>query len=746
MAEVALAQNANGGSEQSIETITVTASRRAEAAKNVPITITAIAPEEMKQEQVKNLDDALAQVPGAKLQVGKGTSLVSLNIRGQSTSEQSPGLDPPVAFFEDDLYFGSPASFDTDFYDTAQIAVLKGPQGTTFGRNVVGGAMQVTNNRPELGAFDGDVRLTAENYSGFEAQGFVNAPIDDDLAARASFSYRRHTGYFDNVETGKTVDDLNKISGRVQLLWQPTSTFSADLLLSWQHTNNSGTASKFVGQGAWAATVAAKTGNDDHKIYDWQDGFEHREVGIASLHLDWQTDFADIQSITGFHVMKQDFAEDVDDYVFPIYTPDNNQNSETQASQEFRIISPAKQTFTYVAGLYADYNRSSLFFPIDEMNSPQAEADPNLFMSLLLTLTLPGFPCFEPSGAHCPAINEVFQHNTTKTVAPYFEGTWHITDKLDLTAGVRFTYTEKDGVVTHFGPNPFYGQNPFSANYDHSWYQWTPRAILDYHINDDVMLYVSASNGVKSGGTDFSLPTVALTQKGLRPENSWSFEAGEKGTFFDNMLSLNAAIYTVRTRDLQIRVLNGGAFVIANAGALDARGAELEADFRPIDMLDLGARYAYTDAYFGSFKNCTSAGADCTGNPAPDTPKHDLLLFAQYDYPIERAGDVLLRVQTHYASKYTTDPTGPSAILRSVYDSTAVPWVLDAALTYTSENSSWSAMAWGKNIFDRQSIVSAGNYYFYGLTIPEFLGGLRQADRVFYSNPRTYGVTLEYHF
>jgi iron complex outermembrane receptor protein len=719
-----------------IETVVVTATRREELLKDVPLAISALTSEDIKQYRIRSFNDVVQRVPGLRLAPTKGDTFTQIYIRGQTQNNQSVGLDTPVAFFQDDLYYGTTASYVADFYDTSQIAVLKGPQGTTFGRNVDGGAIQVTSAKPEMGVNETYVNATVENYSGAEVWGYVNRQLSDTLAARISVVSRNRDGYDKNVYLNTDLNDNHSLGARAQLRWEPTSNLNAELLASWYHTNNNGTATKYIGQGIWAAYQAAQTGNDPHKVYSGVAGYQKRDVGVLALHVNWNTEFGTVQSITGVHTMHANFQEDVDDLIDPIYYPAYNINKETAYSQEIRLVSPSQGVITYVAGLYGDITH-------EYMNQDQS------WDATQLVLGQPSRFRAIQAAVVGPLITQgnILMGMDIKTFAPYFEGKWHITDDLGFTAGVRYTITNKSGYNNHTGPSFSYGAIPYNLQgLDHTWYELTPRFILDYHIRPDLMVYASVSNGVKSGGWSFSAPTAALAAQGLAPENNWSYEVGVKGSFFDDRVTTTLALYNAVTWNAQIKNLVNGIFIDANAGHITTNGVELSVDLRPIDPWHIGANWAYTDAYYGKFKPCNAAGADCSGNPLIGVPLNDLQVYTNYDFVLpNNIGDVLFNMDARLASSVSLDPTGKN-ILPLAQPYTNVPGIIDTSFTFTPSDAPWTVQLWAKNITDRNYLTVAANYYFFALTQSEFAGGLREADRVAYNNPRTFGVTVDYKF
>ncbi len=678
-------------------------------------------------------------IPGVRVVEGKGQQDSSIFIRGQAQSNQSVAMDTPVAFFLDDLYYGTTASYVADFYDTSQIAVLKGPQGTTFGRNVDGGAVQVTSAKPEMGVDSAYINTTFGNYDEANVWGYINHAFDDTLAGRLSVSSQNHSGYDLNVYTNGQLNDNHSLSARGQLAWEPTAALDVQLSLSWYHVRDSGDAAKYIGQGMWAAYQAQVTDNDPHKVYDGLDGYQNRDVGAAVVHVNWHTDFGDVQSITGAHGMSSAYLEDVDLLINPIYVNPFDDNKELQLSQEFRLVSPSNQVITYVAGIYGDYSDEFLVqnqsWDATQLIAPFGQ--PSFFQYIQGTVD------------HLPLTEtgHIGQEAWIRTFAPYFEGVWHAGYGFDLTAGVRYTITNKNSNLIHTDGTFSYGLVPYTLNdLHHTWYELTPRFILDYHVRDNLMFYLSASNGVKSGGWSFSAPTAALAAVGLRPENEWAYEFGVKGSFFDNRLNLSADVYNQVTDNAQLKELVNGVFVDGNAQHTTANGLELQADWRPIDPLDIGVQYAYTDAYYGNFSPCNAAGASCNGHQILGVPLNDVMPYASYDYAIKGHGDLMFRANVHFASSFSLDPTG-KAVLPLAQPQTAENGVVDAQLTYTPESAPWTVELWAKNITDETYIVNAANYYFFALTESEYLTQhLREADRVVYNQPRTFGVTIDYKF
>jgi iron complex outermembrane receptor protein len=283
-------------------------------------------------------------------------------------------------------------------------------------------------------------------------------------------------------------------------------------------------------------------------------------------------------------------------------------------------------------------------------------------------------------------------------------------------------------------------------NFNHSWTAFTPRVILDYKPLEDVLFYASVSNGFKSGGFTSSAPTAAAAAIPLQPENSWSYESGVKSQFWNRRVTLNLSGYLVNTYNLQIKTLENGAFIEGNAGQAEVRGFELDTDVRLFKGFDIGARYAYTDAYYKSFVNCTASRFNCSGQRLPWTPKNDTLVRAQYVADLSSLDATLtVRADIKWADAYPVSSVNSDGIY--VRPLTAQKGILNASVTYAPGNQRWALQLWGKNLTDRAYSPYGANYFFFALTNYEYLvAGQRDVDRVVFAPPRTYGATLSYRF
>jgi len=708
-----------------VQEVIVTATRRSEALSKVPIAVTAITGERAKSERVLNFIDIPSQVPGATFVSTKGQSTANLQIRGQVTTNDSPHLELPVAIFADDIYYGTLASFDADFFDVNQIAILRGPQGTTFGRNVVGGALQITSNKPTLGdSASGEFNGTLNTYErhgavGYESQGFVNLPIGDSKAFRIAYSVKNVDGYMYNRFTGHNVSDQQSFAIRPTFLWQVNDNLRVTALLQYNHENMYASGYQSFGQGSLVNSL----GGIQHpwEVSHDVDGQTKRDIVATQLRADWEQALGTISSITSYRTLDSFYEDDGDNTPYALNRPSINRSKEFQFSQELRLTSPSGKRLEYIAGLYYSFEnlKKAITFGFNG-TIPQSR------LSLLT------------AGARQDAV--VVGDNHVLSVAPYAEFKFHLNDQIAVTAGGRYTYEKKAGYTNHGARTAFYGA-PFAVKFDETWKKFTPRAILEFTPTDGVLVYGGVSTGFKGGGWSLTStnPLAAVTP--LQPEKSTSLEAGSKLRLFDNRLTFNIAAYRAKTKNVQVRTLVNGVLNDTNAGGILVKGVEVETVGRPIENLEVGINYAYTDATYSSFTGCTATGADCSGNPVPFVPKNDLKVFINYTLDLGDNGTLKLHADDQWASSYQVSATRAQPIGVA---HTARKDFINLSATYQPAGASWQMQLWAKNVLNRWSMAAPANYNFYFLTPAE--NAALEVDRGIINPPRQIGATFTYRF
>lgn len=723
-------------SGQAAGDIIVTATRRAERLQDVPIAVSAIDGRQIQARRIDNFAEIVKIAPGPTFVPVKGTSLITVQIRGQSTTNDATGLENPIGIYIDDVYYGSLASFDANLFDVSQIAVLRGPQGTTFGRNAVGGALQITNNVAELGHDSARITLTglgnALGRLGIESDGYVNYAFGDAFAARLAYSIKNDGGYQHNLVTGSYLDDNRVQSVRGSLTWQATDRLRVTASAAYTHRGGFGDGAVIVGQGALAAQVKAATGGDLHKTLLDDDGMTRRNIFAGIVKMDYDTGLGTVSSITGYRSLKAFYQEDSDGGPLPANYPSINTNDEKQVSEEIRFTSKFGGPFDVVAGVYFGYE--------------------NLYHGILFNFngTLPQsyLSVLTPGKIASQLVDGRIKN---RSVGPYIEGKYKFSSKLSLTAGLRYSYERKSGYTEHVGSSPFYG-GPYYVQLgkdsptDH-WDAFTPRVILNYTPAKDMLFYASASKGFQGGGWVLTATNAARAAVPLKAETTWSYEVGTKSSFFNHFLTTNVAAFLADTSNLQVRSLVNGVLIDSNAGKERVKGVEVEASVHPVRGLSIGANYAYTDAYYREFEGCAAGGINCTGNKVPFVSKNDFTALLDYDYELPSGARMNLHFDDKFASPYQLVATNAQQL--------GVPYtkrhnVANISLSYTPPDGGWDLRVWGRNIFDKSYASNALNYYFYNLSPAEVAanGGAAHSDveRLTIAPPRTLGITFTARF
>ena len=722
-------------SAKAVEEIVVTATRRAERLQDVPIAVSAVNAEQIQAQRIDNFASMTRITPGPTFVPVKGTSTTTFQIRGKSTTNDAPGLETPVGVYIDDIYYGTVASFDTNLFDVQQVAILRGPQGTTFGRNAVGGAVQITSNPAQLGRNDGRITMTGlvndAGQPGIETDGYFNVALNENLAARFAYGIKNNGGYQKNLTTGHYLDDNKVQSVRGSLAWQASDSLKVSASASYTHRGGYGSGAVIVGPGALAAQVQAANGGDLHKTLLDTDGSTRRDLFAGILKLDYETGIGTITSITGYRWMDAAFIEDADGGPLPLNTPSINYNNESQISEEVRFTSNWGGPFSLLAGVYVGYE--NLYKGI------QFNFDGTYPESYLSVLT---------KGALASQLVEGRIHNFS--VGPFVEGKYKLTDQLSLTAGVRYAYEKKDGYTRHTGSSPFYGAPFFTelgkGGATNSWSAFTPRFILDYKPARDISFYASASKGFQGGGWVLTAPNEIKAQVPLKAETTWSYEIGTKSSFFNNLLTANIAAYIADTKNLQVRSLVDGVLTDSNAGSERVKGVEVETKLNPVQGLSIGANYAYTDAYYSTFQGCAAGGADCSGNQVPFTPKHAFTAMLDYTKELDSGARITFHFDDKWASAYQLVATNANQI--------GVPYtkqknVGNVSISYSPPSGAWDIRLWSTNVFNKTYAANGLNYYFYQLSPSEVAAtpaAQRDVERLAIAPSRVIGITLNARF
>ena len=706
---------------QQLEEIIVTATHREENLQTVPISVTALSAETLEKADIFDAGTIAQHTPGlAYAEFSPGQANVSM--RGISSADDGAGLDNSVALFLDGVYIGRGASINFDMFDLDRVEVLRGPQGTLFGRNAIGGAINVITAKPTE-EFQVKVGATAGNEGILRYRGLVSGPLSDRLSGKISATHREHDGFVENLVLGIDQGDEDQSSIRGQLNW---SLDSSNWLLSadYMEDDRGDMGRTPVVDNAPLQAILAQNGITG----PWQnaasaDGHSNRKASGISLTGEIDFEKGVITSITAFRQSETDwemlsvgaplgglglpFDEVVDDIVEDIDT----------FSQEFRWTSSLGGKLEYTAGLYfftEDTNRVEIF----RITAAGTYGDPAAPFRLT------------DVGDQAIIGNEYARTaNETTSYAVYGQFTYQFTDALGLTVGGRYTRDEKKYTAEsvncalvaandpsiigtqweNFAPCGGVGGSlniiaeVFEVNPEDSWTDFSPMVALQYYLNDGTMLYGSAARGFKSGGFAGSQGVESSASLPVDQETATNYELGLKGDFADDSLRINAAVFYTDYQDLQVvrfgPVPNSafGTFVTTNVGSADIKGLELELTWFITERFSLDGYYAYLDTETQDLVFETTGGIiDASGKTLTRAPENTANITALYDLPTG-IGDFDFRLSFSHTDEQRTDFVDD----RIIQDPSDI-W--DARIGWTAPNANWDVALWGKNLTDEAYI------------------------------------------
>jgi iron complex outermembrane receptor protein len=722
--------------------IVVTAQRRTERLQDVPTSVTALDKDKFVIGGLgRSANEVLNLVPNASA----GTQQHGRPrwwIRGVGAGQQQLDLANPVGFYLDDVYISNASATGLPLFDLERVEVLRGPQGTLWGKNTTGGAINVISKRPSLSGNDENyVKLEYGSFDDKIAEGGLGTTIvDDKLAARLSFRVDDRGGRFDNLYTGQKANEINDELFRAQLLGKPTDTLEALLSVHYRRYKTRGTywtTASYAANGVVRGGYAPSTGINDISTNapDWSN---NEQIG-GSLHLDWQFGDLTLTSITGYERFETTGGGDND------YTPLEISRGYTDArsrqwTQELRLTSPQGTRLSWILGL---------FYFNEKIRS-------NAYSATLPQGSVPAL-----AGTATAAFSLTSYDHKAESGAVFGSGTFAFTDALKLTLGGRWTRETKTLDLDRFNaPNAaatgwsnyaqwwnsytgsFGGPGTFSGALSRTWDAFTYDITPSWKVDRNNLLYAKFSHGVKSGGfnTAATLP-IALTA--VAPERLDAYEIGYKSQWFDRRLTFNATAFHYDYKNVQVNVVGpnpgavGGATVsyLQNAAKAHVNGAEFELSAEPVDGLKLNGALGWLDTEYDRFQ-VLNGGANLAGGRFVRSPRITLNGGASYSFALAELGKVELAADARYQSLqfYYVTPQDTT----SRYYLTQKPYTLtNLRVTYTTRNERVSVTGFINNLFDVRYLNHS---------LPAAAGTTVTGDTVAWGDPLTAGASVLYRF
>ncbi|MEJ7928068.1 TonB-dependent receptor [Sphingobium sp. AN641] len=573
--------------------IIVTAQRKSESLQNTPIAVTAVNAETVQTLGLTRAVDVASITPGASFTTTQG--FFAPHIRGIGSDFVSVGIETPVAIYEDGAYLTRTLTVNEiiDNFDIGSIQVLRGPQGTLYGRNATGGVI-IINSADPTDQFEARVRGELGNLEHRSLAGMLNMPLGEDLALRVTGGYKHDGGFVRNLNTGdKNAGGSRTYNIRGKLRWQPGN---ADIILGGQ----------FYDTKAYLGPLAALERRDDTCFacninpavlkpnvgyYDTE-GFTiiqpvRTKYYGANLNMTFDMGSFTLSSVTTFRQQKTvDSSSDQDLTPLPLFEFSVPRSGGKSYTQDLQVSSKLDGRFNYLFGLSYLYDKG-YFNPAFLGEFFGGSTDPD---------TAAGFK------------------NTaiTESYAAFLEGYYELTDQLKVTVGGRYTYEERKAIGDN---SALIGVPGSTFRLSNSQRAFTPRFVLAWD-NGPTNIYYSFTRGFKAGG--FPGP-YAFPVNPVQPEKIFSHEVGVKQSMANNRIRLNAAVFYAKNKNQQVQTLdlNSGGTLTGNAGAMENYGVEVEAQFTPVDGFNLGLSGAWQHARYESFPNASLVCYDPTRtNPA----------------------------------------------------------------------------------------------------------------------------------
>ncbi len=740
----------SGAIDGALEEIVVTATKRAESMQTIPVAITAMSTEALDRMGVSDVKGLSGMAPNLNIATAsQDSSGVRVTLRGIGSGTLDGGSDPGVAVHIDGVYVGRNSALISDLVDVERVEVLRGPQGTLYGRNATGGAINIITTRPGTEAgVTADVTIGSYNERRFRAS--ADIPLTGNLLSRVSVFSDSHDGYMKNLfPGGRNPDDKDAHGGRLQL--QLTDARGDVFLLR-------GFAEKIGGVGPGVRRLGSDLPTPDHwpgvvfvgllpglplppggllaDAYRFpasgtpvappptdllqvrENAPQYLDQRMRGADLTATVKFADsivLKSITALQSNKSDILLDSDGSELEIETIRRQQDAR-QFSQEFNVSSLNLGRWNWLLGAFYYHEK------IDEVLTV---AQPKGVLSATAPIP-PGLAV----GGDGYRQSQTGQPESTST-ALFGQVTYNLTDAIGLTAGYRYTWDDKK--QTRYGgsfrdlTNGWYSNgtqfpDPLQRT-ETSYSDWGAHLALDYKLTPDHMLYVTWGRGYKAGGIDFNGANGTNgKQVPYRPEHVSAFEAGSKNEFFDHKLRINLAAFYEDYKDLQTFELTLTGPFTYNATSSKIKGYEVEFDWLPLQNLRLDGFYGYLDARYGKFLLTIPFPQDLTGNFLNYSPKHTGRFGAEYTLPLAGEKSLSMRGDYLFKSEYFMDQGN------TPFDRQGGFGLFNAMLRLSFGKYHFDV--YGRNLGDKRYIVSQ-------LIGPPFACGCRNIN---VGDPRTYGV------
>lgn len=744
-----------GGEAPALEAVIVTAAKREQSLQEVPIAVSAFSGESLTDRGISDVNNLQEVSPSLMINTANSTSNGgTIRIRGIGTIGNNVGLESAVGFFQDGAYRSRSGHALNELFDIKRVEVLRGPQGTLFGKNTSAGAVSVISNAPEF-ELGGSLSASLGNLDYRRVEGMLTGPIaGDELAFRLSGALTRRDGYMTELKSGKDINDKDRWALRGQLLWTPNDDFRARLIVDYLEKDELCCAASFAIVGPTGAVLRGLGGTttvtDKGRVVGANRApFDQVQDGGAVLDMEWDLGGAKLTSVSTYRKFDAHRGQDVDFTDVDLFQFSDTQETFKSWSQEFRLAG-TRGGLDWLVGAYASReDLSSRGRPLVTLGSQ----GPSYFAILF------GVPAVASLLRPGDGISGAFNQDSTGW-AVFTNNTWNISEAWYLNFGLRYTNETKDGgsvvnetgtagVVDNNWPCTLLPVQTFcgSAGYSlkRSDNKLTGTVKVGYKLSDTANLYAGWSNGFKSGGFNLDPLAYKFSPAGtvigdgrvFGDETVNSYEAGFKSELFDKRLALNIAAFHSTFKGFQVNNFTGAVFEVENMPEVVSKGVELESFWAVADGVFVNGGATYTDATYTADTPILNASANLggptnlEGRQLTNAPRWQLSvgLNIERDLPTIDGWGYILNGNVMHRSRYNTgadlDPQKEQGAFSLV----------NLQVGLRSQEHRLDVRLWVNNLFDKayrqfvlDSVLQAGSWH---QTVSE---------------PRTWGVTLRSEF
>jgi len=738
-----------------IDDVIVTATKREERLIDVPVAVTAIGAQQLQNSGVSDIRELTGLAPSVQFQTPGGGADSSIRIRGIGTTSTNPGLESSVGVVIDGVTRARTGVALSELGDLERIEVLRGPQGTLFGRNTSSGLINIVTRAPSFTAVEGRLEGTYGDFSNMRVAGAINVPLSDNAAFRLEASSETRDGFYPDANSQETLDNLDRQFIRAKLRYEPSDTLSWMFSADYTNREENCCVAVLAIAGPTYGLVNSLAGARGEIGYTSTNPFDReasKSVGRVnsenivdwglSAQAEWDLGWGSLTSVTAYRSWEASRSQDFDhsgaDLGF--FAPDGLHQNFDVFTQELRLQGTHGMLDWLVGAYYSDED-------VRNDSAYRMGADYPLIYGGAATFQATTLAAFTP-GDGARGVGE----QSGRDISVFTHNILNVTEQLSFTAGLRYTNNKKSidfwgenfnpacdsAVATGDAPGitrfcaPFWDTrfNPAGDSDSRSEDAVTGTVNAAYKFAPNINGYVSYSRGYKSGGYNFDRAgfttpaTPNAADLAFQEETVDAYEIGLKTEFFDRRLIANMAVFHQTFEGFQLIEYTGVNFVVRSLEEAVSKGAEIEVTWRPVDGLTITNGLSYTDAYYP----VSPGNSTYSGREMEQSPDWVNVTSVTYEFPI--SGDLtgVAYVDNRYSSEFFTGGFDPNRVQEAFS-------VANARFSLRHEGGDWAVDLWARNVFDKD---------YYRRVIPAtFQAGSYSA---FLGDPRTYGITLRRNF